>query len=177
MTIEAELKNMDAALWRARAAAVRTSDHHIQIGHAIDAFGRLNAALAKQAPPPECQSEAEKTAFAFGWLKAMEAKREQGEPVAHDEDWLERMYWEFDAARAKSGEERLRFKGFMRAYGTRCAAPQQRKSQFKEFVEWANSEGYDTAHAHDGIKWICLNPMTNECWKAWQAAHGTKEAA
>lgn len=34
----------------------------------------------------------------------------------HDEDWLERAYWEFDAARSKQGEERLRFKGFMRAY-------------------------------------------------------------
>lgn len=44
------------------------------------------------------------------------------EPVAHNEDWLEKMYWEFDAARAKSGEERLRFKGFMRAYGTKCAS-------------------------------------------------------
>ena len=26
-------------------------------------------------PPPECTSEAEKTAFAFGWFKAMEAQR------------------------------------------------------------------------------------------------------
>lgn len=27
------------------------------------------------APPPECKSEAEKTAFAFGWFKALEAQR------------------------------------------------------------------------------------------------------
>jgi hypothetical protein len=27
-------------------------------------------------PPPECQTEAEKTAYAFGWWKAMERKRE-----------------------------------------------------------------------------------------------------
>jgi hypothetical protein len=26
-------------------------------------------------PPPECKSEAEKTAFAFGWFKALEAQR------------------------------------------------------------------------------------------------------
>ena len=52
--------------------------------------------------------------------------------------------------------------------------PQQRKPQFKEFVEWANGAGYDTAHAHDGVKWICLNPMTAELWKAWQAANGIK---
>lgn len=29
----------------------------------------------KLEPPPECQTEAEKTAFAFGWFKAMEAQR------------------------------------------------------------------------------------------------------
>ena len=43
-------------------------------------------ALAEQpAPPPECQTEAEKTAFAFGWFKALETVREQPpqqEPVA-----------------------------------------------------------------------------------------------
>jgi len=31
--------------------------------------------LAQPEPPPECQTEAEKTAFAFGWFKAMEAQR------------------------------------------------------------------------------------------------------
>jgi len=31
--------------------------------------------LAQPAPPPECKTEEEKTAFAFGWLKAMEAQR------------------------------------------------------------------------------------------------------
>ena len=29
------------------------------------------------APPPECKTEAEKTAFAFGWWKALETQREQ----------------------------------------------------------------------------------------------------
>lgn len=29
------------------------------------------------APPPECKTEAEKTAFAFGWFKALETAREQ----------------------------------------------------------------------------------------------------
>lgn len=38
----------------------------------------ISAALAEQpAPPPECQTEAEKTAYAFGWFKAMEAVREK----------------------------------------------------------------------------------------------------
>jgi hypothetical protein len=29
----------------------------------------------KPAPPPECQTEAEKTAYAFGWWKALESQR------------------------------------------------------------------------------------------------------
>lgn len=36
-------------------------------------------------PPPECQTEAEKTAFTFGWFKALESVRQQPaqqEPVA-----------------------------------------------------------------------------------------------
>ena len=32
-------------------------------------------ATPQPAPPPECQTEEEKTAFAFGWMKAMEAQR------------------------------------------------------------------------------------------------------
>jgi hypothetical protein len=41
---------------------------------------------------------------------------------------------------------------------------------FKAFKEWAANDGYDVAYAHDGIKWACLNPMTADLWKAWQAA-------
>lgn len=47
--------------------------------------------------------------------------------------------------------------------------------QFKKFREWSSDAGYDTAHTHDGVNWICLNPMTSDLWKAWQAAHGIKE--
>jgi hypothetical protein len=55
--------------------------------HQIDAASAvLRQAIAeaeKQEPPPECQTEAEKTAFAFGWWKATEAQRaEKQEPVA-----------------------------------------------------------------------------------------------
>ena len=50
--------------------ALETGKNH---GIAIDVLRR---ALAEQpAPPPECQTEAEKTAFAFGWWKALEQKR------------------------------------------------------------------------------------------------------
>jgi hypothetical protein len=56
--------------------------------HAITA---LREALAeKPAPPPECQTEAEKTAFTFGWFKALESVRQQPaqqEPVAWGVDW------------------------------------------------------------------------------------------
>jgi hypothetical protein len=54
-------------------------------------------------------------------------------------------------------------------------AAQPAAPDFKAFKAWANDAGYDTAYTNDGIKWICLNPMTADLWKAWQAAHGIKE--
>ena len=55
--------------------------------------------------------------------------------------------------------------------------PAQRKPQFKEFIKWAGAQGYDCAQTcnSDTGEWICLNPMTADLWKAWQAAHGIKE--
>lgn len=54
--------------------------------------------------------------------------------------------------------------------------PPQRKPQFKEFIKWAGAQGYDCAQTcnSDTGEWICLNPMTADLWKAWQAAHGVK---
>jgi hypothetical protein len=49
-------------------------------------------------------------------------------------------------------------------------AAQPAVPDFKAFKEWAAAEGYDVAYTHDGIKWICLNPMTADLWKTWQAA-------
>ena len=38
----------------------------------------VREALAEQpAPPPECKTDAEKKAFAFGWWKALEENRKQ----------------------------------------------------------------------------------------------------
>lgn len=54
-------------------------------------------------------------------------------------------------------------------------AAQPAVPDFNAFMAWANDAGYDIAHTHDGIKWLCLNPMTADLWKAWQAAHGITE--
>ena len=53
----------------------------------------------------------------------------------------------------------------------------QRKPQFKEFIKWAGIQGYDCAQTFnsDTGEWICLNPMTADLWRAWQAAHNIKE--
>ena len=50
---------------------------HYPVGHLCqEAAKALRDRLAQPNPPPECQTEAEKKAFAFGWWKAMEKKRE-----------------------------------------------------------------------------------------------------
>lgn len=46
---------------------------HMVKGYCIGTITALQEALANQpTPPPECQTEAEKTAYAFGWWKALE---------------------------------------------------------------------------------------------------------
>jgi hypothetical protein len=61
--------------WRYR----KSSDPHHSDSYAFnraalrDFVARLMAE-AEPAPPPECQTEAEKRAYAFGWWKAMEAR-------------------------------------------------------------------------------------------------------
>lgn len=54
--------------------------------------------------------------------------------------------------------------------------PPRRKTDYKAFMEWASKEGYDTAYTvnSDNGKFMPLNPMTADLWKAWQAAHGIK---
>jgi hypothetical protein len=42
----------------------------------------LTTPPAAQPAPPECQTEAEKTAFAFGWWKALESVRQPAVPDA-----------------------------------------------------------------------------------------------
>ena len=42
---------------------------------AAKTISAIKEALAQPEPPPECKTEEEKTAFAFGWFKAMESHR------------------------------------------------------------------------------------------------------
>ena len=41
----------------------------------MHAIADCKEALAQPAPPPECKTEAEQTAYAFGWWKALESVR------------------------------------------------------------------------------------------------------
>lgn len=58
-------------------------------------------------------------------------------------------------------------------------SPQPQKPSFKTFIKWAGEQGYDCAQTcnSDTGEWLCLNPMTADLWKAWQAAHNIKEKA
>ena len=47
----------------------------------------LDKALTEQPAPPECKTEAEKTAYAFGWYKALESVREQPAPAQEPYGW------------------------------------------------------------------------------------------
>ncbi len=45
-----------------------------------------------------------------------------------------------------------------------------------DFLAWAGSAGYDTAHTYDTERnrWVCLSAMTADLWKCWQAARGVE---
>ena len=55
-------------------------------------------------------------------------------PVAHDEELLEQMYWEFDDQRRRTGEERLAFKGKMRSYASEFRRRSDGKMTFAQSV-------------------------------------------
>jgi hypothetical protein len=57
-------------------------------------FPTVQAAESVPAPPPECETEAEKRAFAFGWFKALESERMKAESVLED---AARYRWLFGA--------------------------------------------------------------------------------
>jgi hypothetical protein len=69
-----------AAIKQARSAPVQ--EPAIKQGWDVDTLLDKPAAPV-QEPPPECQTEAEKRAYAFGWWKALEANR------AAQRQWVE----------------------------------------------------------------------------------------
>ena len=54
---------------------------------AITALRERLAQPEQPEPPPECKTDEEKTAFAFGWLKAMEAQR-LAQPEQEPVEWV-----------------------------------------------------------------------------------------
>lgn len=54
--------------------------------------------------------------------------------VGHDEDLLEKLYWEFDSQRKKTGEERLAFKVKMRFYASEFLRRSDGKMTFAQSV-------------------------------------------
>jgi hypothetical protein len=53
-------------------ALIASAERYRFIAHRLQA---QPVAWLPPDPPPECKSEAEKTAFAFGWFKALESRR------------------------------------------------------------------------------------------------------
>ena len=70
-----------------QAAHHKKSDQHAGFGPCPvverhdQAITALREALAQQPPPPppECKTEAERTAYAFGWFKALETVQQKKE--------------------------------------------------------------------------------------------------
>lgn len=70
--------DLDCSLWRARAAAERNGEQHTQLGHAIDALGRLQTAFGIATPQPDTNGT--RSWFTVDELNAWANKynREQG---------------------------------------------------------------------------------------------------
>jgi hypothetical protein len=72
MNIEAmkqEINNINAALWRSRTEAIRTSASHTQIGHAIDALGRLKVIVAEADEKLRKEKQAPEKQEPVSWRK------------------------------------------------------------------------------------------------------------
>ena len=89
-----------------------------------DCEAALDALRAQPAPPPECQTDAEKTAYAFGWWKGIESVRAQADTFGtsmleisnkqeHDNEVNKRMRERLDSmpvADQSDIQKRLRWK-------------------------------------------------------------------
>jgi|GEM_PF-5975831 len=135
------------------------------------AITAIRSALAEQ--PAQCwkcgdMDAAGQAKCTVPWCGMREQPAQQQEPVA-------RIAWVVDTGKGyKTVGYHSEAINALEHGALLHASPQPSKPDFKAFKEWAGAAGYDTAHTHDGIKWICLNPMTAALWNAWQAAHGIK---
>jgi flagellar biosynthesis/type III secretory pathway protein FliH len=101
-------------------------------------------------------------------------QRTEQEPVAWSRG--------YEAAKAETPSQALEYAytsgysdGMTEGYEAgKVHAAARRKPSYKEFMEWAAKEGYDTAYAINSNtgKFIAHSPMTTDLWIAWQAAHG-----
>ena len=56
-------------------AFIEVWDEALALKKAAQAAPQAADSVTAPAPPPECETEAEKRAFAFGWFKALESER------------------------------------------------------------------------------------------------------
>ena len=59
-------------------------DEALALKKAAQAAPQAADSVTAPAPPPECETEAEKRAFAFGWFKALESERRKADSVQED---------------------------------------------------------------------------------------------
>ncbi len=59
-------------------------DEALALKKAAQAAPQAADSVTAPAPPPECETEAEKRAFAFGWFKALESERMKADSVQED---------------------------------------------------------------------------------------------
>lgn len=111
----------------------------------------------------------------FGVKKPWYVRRDELQPAPQQQ---EPAAWPIRGVRVDGDTVIITVKGGNDAARWLCgeilATKERAAPAFDQFMQWANAAGYDTAHAHDGMKWVCLNPMTADLWKAWQAAKGMK---
>lgn len=80
-------RDAKAKAWDMMTRAIADAEKQQALDAMADNERELGIGL--QAAPPECKTEAEKTAYAFGWYKALESVR--GQPVAQIDTSAERV--------------------------------------------------------------------------------------
>lgn len=114
------------ALREALEAAPADSNHDaFKLGYAkgVDDAERRAKARGEQPVAVEQESDdigVQQDKRVFARIESIKKRAPQParQPLEHDEDLLEQLYWEFDDRRQKTGEERLAFKGKMRFYAS-----------------------------------------------------------